>query len=78
MEVIRTELYPEKTAPRPVDFEGKTISRFEMVKAHECRFFFTDGTAFAVRSGMKDGQLVMRIVERCAWKECEEAVAAWA
>lgn len=33
----------------PADFEGKTIARFEAEACNVWRFWFTDGTAFAIQ-----------------------------
>ena len=36
--------------PKKIDFEGKTIRRFQRSADNIWRFWFTDGTAFAIQS----------------------------
>ena len=51
--------------PRKRDFEGKTIKRFRCDADNVWRFWFTDGTAFAIQSETFCGVACMEICEEC-------------
>lgn len=52
---------------RPIrrDFEGKTIKRFRRTADDVWRFWFTDGTSFAIQSDLFHGLACMELCETC-------------
>lgn len=50
---------------RKKDFEGKTIKRFVGSTDNVWRFWFTDGTSFAIQSENFHGVACMEICEQC-------------
>lgn len=59
----------EHRRPEKEDFEGKTITRFEPDADNVWRFWFTDGTAFAVQSESNDGIGYMELCDVCVGSE---------
>lgn len=51
--------------PMKRDFEGKTIKRFQRSADNVYRFWFTDGSAFAIQSELFHGLPLMEICEVC-------------
>jgi hypothetical protein len=55
--------------PKKHDFQGKTIKRFVRSGDNIWRFWFTDGTAFAIQSDIFYGGLAcMEICDQCVTK----------
>lgn len=48
------------------DFEGKTIRKFRRDADNIWRFWFTDGSAFAIQSDLFSGLACMELCEQCA------------
>lgn len=61
----------EHRNPEKSDFEGKTVARFEPDADNVWRFWFTDGTAFAIQSESTNGIGYMELCNVCV--ECEDA-----
>lgn len=61
--------------PEKRDFEVKTIARFEPDADNIWRFWFTDGTSFAVQAEASDGLPYMEICEECVGEPLADAVA---
>ena len=51
--------------PKKKDFEGKTIKRFQRSADNIWRFWFDDGTAFAIQSDLFHGLACMEICDQC-------------
>jgi hypothetical protein len=51
--------------PKKKDFEGKTIKKFQKSADNIWRFWFSDGTAFAVQSETHFGLAVMELCDVC-------------
>lgn len=52
--------------PKKSDFEGKTIKRFVRTADNIWKFYFTDGTSFAIQSEFHYGLALMELCEICA------------
>jgi hypothetical protein len=50
---------------RKNDFEGKTVRRFSPTADNIWRFWFTDGTAFAIQSENFSGIACMELCDEC-------------
>lgn len=55
----------EHRAPEKGDFEGKTVLRFSPDADNIWRFWFTDGTSFAVQCESTDGIPYMELCDAC-------------
>lgn len=56
----------EHRRPEPRDFAGKTVSRLDADADNVWRFWFTDGSAFAVQAETSsDGIAFMEICDVC-------------
>lgn len=63
---VRWEDAPhEHRRPKRADFEGKTIKKFRRSGDNVWRFWFTDGTSFAIQSELFSGLACMEICEVC-------------
>jgi hypothetical protein len=61
-EIIDTHTHRK---PMKKDFEGKTIKKFSRSADNIWRFWFTDGTAFAIQSEVYCGVAIMELCEEC-------------
>jgi hypothetical protein len=55
----------EHRRPEKVDFEGKTVKRFEPDADNVWRIWFTDGTAFAIQCETTEGIGYMELCDVC-------------
>ena len=51
--------------PTKRDFEGKTVKRFIRTADNVYKFWFTDGTAFAIQSDLHHGLAIMELCSVC-------------
>ena len=51
--------------PKKRDFERKTVKRFVATADNIWRFWFTDGTSFAIQSENFSGVACMEICDQC-------------
>lgn len=51
--------------PRKRDFEGKTVTRFVRTADNIWRFWFSDGTSFAIQSETHYGAAIMELCDVC-------------
>jgi hypothetical protein len=51
--------------PRKKDFEGKTIKRFVRTADNIWKFWFLDGSSFAIQSDLHYGLAVMELCDVC-------------
>lgn len=59
------ELEHEHRKPTKSDFEGKTIKRFDQTADNIWRFWFTDGSSFAIQSEVFSGLACMDLCDQC-------------
>lgn len=55
--------------PKKKDFEGKTITKFQGGAANIWKFWFSDGTSFAIQSELFYGIPCMELCEVCVKPE---------
>ncbi len=55
----------EHRRPEVADFQGKTVKRFELDADNIWRFWFTDGTAFAIQCESSNGIPYMELCDVC-------------
>lgn len=55
----------EHRRPKKKDFEGKTVKRFVCSADNIWKFWFTDGTFFAVQSDLHHGIAIMELCDVC-------------
>ena len=51
--------------PKKKDFEGKSIKRFQKSADNIWRFWFDDGTSFAIQSETHHGLAIMELCDVC-------------
>jgi hypothetical protein len=61
---MKEEMHQHRRPKKP-DFEGKTIKRFARTADNIWKFWFTDGTAFAIQSELFHGLTCMELCEIC-------------
>jgi hypothetical protein len=52
--------------PKKIDFEGKTVKRFICTADNVWKFYFTDGSEFAIQSELHFGLPIMELCETCS------------